>query len=88
MVIDTETGSAEISVERAGPRPGLDDLHRGKNSGAAWSLVIDLGAGLILAMSVLGYVIFFSLRFRLRTTLALTASGLLILAGIFVFLVP
>lgn len=88
VVIDTETGSAEVSVERAGPLHVLNDLHRGKNSGAAWSLVIDLGAGLILGMSVLGYAIFFSLRFRLRTTLVLTASGLLATAGIFAFLVP
>ena len=87
-VIDLETGTAEISVERAGVVQALNDLHRGKNAGTAWSLVIDLGAALILAMSVLGYVIFFSLRFRLRTSLLLTAASLALLAGIFVALVP
>lgn len=88
VVLDLGTGTAEISVERAGTLQVLNDLHRGKNAGAAWSAVIDLGAALILAMSLLGYVIFFSLRFRLRTSVALTGLSLLVLVGIFAVFVP
>lgn len=88
VVVDLQTGAAEIAIERASTLQILNDLHRGKNAGSAWSWVIDLSAALILAMSVLGYIIFFSLRFRLRTSLALTAISLLILIGVFASLVP
>ena len=87
-VIDLDTGAVDLTIERAGVLQALNDLHRGKNAGAAWSLVIDIGAAVILLMSVLGYVIFFSLRFRLRTSLALTGLSLAALAAIFALLVP
>jgi uncharacterized protein len=87
-VVDLGTGAATVTVERATTVQILNDLHKGKNAGAVWSLVIDVGAGLVLLMSVLGYVIFFSLRFRLPTALALTAGSLLVLVGIYAAFVP
>ena len=61
-------------------RPGLmlivQDLHRGKNSGAAWRWVIDITAYLVGLLSVIGFVLLFTLRFRLRTSLVLAALSL------------
>jgi len=37
---------------------------------------------------MLGYVLFFSLRFRLRTSLLITAASLVILATVFLLLTP
>ncbi|WP_051319388.1 PepSY-associated TM helix domain-containing protein [Chitinimonas koreensis] len=88
LLIDLASGQVEATVEPATVTTMLHDLHRGKNSGAAWSWVIDLTAVLTLAFSLLGYVLFFSLRFRLATSLQLTGVSLAVLAVIFFVFVP
>jgi hypothetical protein len=88
LVVEMATGATDVTVERAGVLTVIGDLHRGKNAGAAWRWVIDLSAVLVLALSVIGYVLFFSLRFRLRTSLILTGASLGVLAAVFVFLTP
>jgi hypothetical protein len=82
VTVDLRTGAAEVSVQRARLVDTLNDLHRGKNAGKAWRLVIDLSAAVVLALSIVGYVLFFSLRFRLRTALLLTAASLAVLVGV------
>lgn len=88
ILVDLETGKAEVSTEKARLLATLNDLHRGKNAGASWKLVIDLSAIVILGLSLIGYVLFFSLRFRLRTGLILTAVSLAALGAVFVLLTP
>jgi hypothetical protein len=83
VLVDLKTGEADVTVERATAVSVIEDLHRGKNAGPAWRLVIDLSAILILCLSMIGYVLFFSLRFRLRTSLILTAVSLSAMAVIY-----
>jgi hypothetical protein len=86
--IDLKSGAAQISVTASDAASILDDLHRGKNAGPVWKALIDITGALLLALSVLGYVLFFSLRFRLRTSLILTGVSLALLVGVFVVSVP
>jgi len=88
ILVDLEAGKAEVTVQKARLVDTLNDLHKGKNSGAVWKAIIDASAILVLALSVIGYVLFFSLRFRLRTSLVLTAVSLVALVGAVVFLTP
>jgi hypothetical protein len=88
LTIDLATGKSEGRVTRPNLMAIIQDLHRGKNSGVAWRWVIDLSAWLVLALSLIGYVLFFSLRFRLKTSLILTAVSLAVLVGIAWVLVP
>ena len=88
ILVDMETGKAEVSTEHARLVTTLNDLHRGKNAGAAWKLVIDASAIVVLALSLIGYVLFFSLRFRLRTGLILTAISLAAMLAVFWWLAP
>ncbi len=88
LVIDMATGETQVTVTRARLVDTLNELHRGKNAGAVWKAVIDLSAVVILALSVIGYALFFSLRFRLRTSLILTAASLAGLAGVVLLLTP
>ncbi|CAN7610572.1 PepSY-associated TM helix domain-containing protein [Phenylobacterium sp. LjRoot225] len=88
ITVDMATGAAEVSVEPARLVDTLNDLHRGKNAGKVWKLVIDLTAVVVLALSVIGYLLFFSLRFRLRTSLLLTVASLLVLVGVVLGLTP
>ena len=86
--LDPATGEAHVTVAPATAVTVIGELHRGRRSGAAWRWVIDLSAALILALSLIGYVLFFSLRFRLRTSLVLTAASLAGLAAVFLLLTP
>ena len=86
--LDLNTGRAQVKVAKASVAGLIQDLHRGKNSGAAWRAVIDASAYVVIALSLIGYILFFSLRFRLRTSLALTAISLLLLGGVVALFVP
>jgi hypothetical protein len=88
LTIDLSTGKAEGRVTRPNMMALIQDLHRGKNSGVAWRWVIDLSAWLVLGLSLIGYVLFFSLRFRLKTSLILTAVSLAVLVVIAWLMVP
>jgi hypothetical protein len=88
VTLDLETGKAMVTQRRADAVTIINDLHRGKNAGAAWKLLIDISSGLFLVLSLIGYILFFSLRYRLTQTLALTGISLAALLGIFWLFVP
>lgn len=88
IVVDLASGGAEVSVQRPGVVTILNELHRGVMSGPVWKAVIDIVAGIILILSLIGYLLFFSLRFRLRTSLFLTGMSLGIMAILFAAFVP
>ncbi len=88
IVINLKSGLTEVTLEHASPLSVIQELHRGKNSGHIWKIVIDITAYLILALSLIGYILFFSLRFRLATSLTLTGISLLVLGAIFWWFVP
>lgn len=88
VTMDFKTGAMTARVRRADALTVMDDLHRGKNVGKVWQWVIDLSGAVFLLLSLVGYVLFFTLRFRLRVALVLTALSLGTLALIFVLFVP
>jgi hypothetical protein len=88
LTIDLATGKVDARITQTNLASIIQDLHRGKNVGAAWRWVIDLSAWLILALAVIGYILFFSLRFRLKTSLILTGASLVVLIGIAWMFVP
>ncbi|CAD9197216.1 PepSY-associated TM helix domain-containing protein [Acinetobacter bohemicus] len=72
----TDTGETEITQKPASTVSMLNDLHRGKNSGLAWSWLIDISAIIVIALSLVGYILFLSIKTRLVTHLVLTAVSL------------
>lgn len=88
ITIDRATGAAQVKAERVNALTVLTNLHKGKNAGAAWHLLIDAFAVTVLLLSLLGYVLFFTLRFRLRTGLILTGVTLAGAVGLFALTVP
>jgi len=77
-------GSITVVLERATTTGLLNALHRGEQAGAAWRVFIDVAAGILIALSLVGYVIFFSMSARLTTALVITGVSLL---GIVMFFV-
>ena len=88
MFIDFELGEAEVEVSKANLTSIIHDLHRGKDAGKVWKFMIDITAILILAMSVIGLVLFFSLRFRLGNAMRIMGATLVLFVSLFVFFVP
>ncbi|HEX5264148.1 MAG TPA: PepSY-associated TM helix domain-containing protein [Phenylobacterium sp.] len=77
------TGDVEEIVEREPPLSVLNQLHRGELAGGPWRLFIDLAALLLILVSLAGYGLFLSLRFRWRIALALTVVSLFVMLGLF-----
>lgn len=88
IAVDRKTGQVKVKTEQASLAAVITNLHKGKNAGAAWRLLIDAVAVTVLALSILGYILVFSLRFRLRTSLLLTAATLALAALLFFAAVP
>ncbi len=66
----------------------MNDLHKGRDSGTAWSWVIDISALLMVFVSVTGFILIFYLR-RKRMSGVLTAvAGTVLLGLVYYFWVP
>ncbi len=74
-----DTGEIEVTTKPASTVSLINDLHRGKNSGTAWSWLIDISAIVILFLSIAGFILFLSIKSRLLTHLLLTATSLAVL---------
>lgn len=55
--LDLQSGEAEYELTDRGLIAWLNDLHKGRNSGAAWSLFIDLFALACVVFSITGLLI-------------------------------
>lgn len=88
VFVDLEVHEAEVETSRANVTSIIHDLHRGKDAGFFWKRLIDVTAILILAMSVAGLILFFSLRFRLATSLKIMGGTLGAFVAIFLLLTP
>jgi uncharacterized protein len=86
--LDLTSGEADIAYRKATALTVLNDLHRGKNAGTAWKWLIDVSAGIFLLLSLIGYILFFSMRHRLPQVLLLTLGSIGILVGLFLKFVP
>jgi hypothetical protein len=88
LTIELATGAVRGEVRQPDALTMLNELHRGKNVGAAWRWIIDISGVVLLVLSLLGYILFFTLRFRLKVALALTAVSVAGMVGVFLAFVP
>ncbi|MES2304759.1 MAG: PepSY-associated TM helix domain-containing protein [Gemmatimonadota bacterium] len=86
--IDRRSGKATIRVERRGFFLRLDDLHRGKDSGKAWSWVLDASAILLLIGSVTGLLMWIGLPRRRRLGVVALLASIVICLAIYLAFVP
>lgn len=86
--IDRKSGLTVATTERRGFFVRLDDMHRGKDSGTAWKWVLDVSAILLFVGSLTGILMWFALPRRRKWGLAALLSSAVILAVIYLALVP
>ncbi len=86
--IDRTTGKTHVTVTRRGILVRLDDLHRGKDTGLVWRIVLDVSAILLFLGSLSGIVMWIALPRRRKWGVVALVSSLMICGGIYFWLVP
>ena len=75
VFLDRASGSYELTETRMGLVALLNDLHKGRDSGKAWGVVIDLSAALMVLVSLSGLILVFYLQKRLFSGLVTLGAG-------------
>lgn len=77
--IERATGAYRIEEARRTAMAVLDDLHKGRDCGPVWSIVIDVAAIVLTALSVTGIWLLLYLKKRRRNgLLVMLASGVVL----------
>jgi hypothetical protein len=86
--IDRGTGKYEVTESRMGLVAIVNDLHKGRDTGAAWSNVIDVSAVVMCLVSMSGLVLIFFLHKRLVSGLLALGIGALLCVIVYWIWVP
>lgn len=86
--IDRDTGAYEVTETRMGWGAIINDLHKGRDSGHVWSVLIDASAVLMTLVAATGLALIFFLAKRRRSGLIALAVGALICYVLYVVFVP
>jgi uncharacterized protein len=76
--IDRATGSYDLTRTSAGFVGLINDLHKGRDTGKIWSVVIDIAAILMTLVSLTGMILLLYIKRRRLSGLVLAALGLLV----------
>ncbi|RYD40299.1 MAG: peptidase [Verrucomicrobiaceae bacterium] len=88
VFLNRENGAYEVIQRSAGLTALMNDLHKGRDSGKAWSLVIDISAILLIIVSLTGIGLLLYIRRRRRNGLLSTLGGLAALLLVLWWWVP
>jgi hypothetical protein len=86
--IDRETGQYNLTESRHGFLAVINDLHKGRDTGPAWAVVIDLSAALMVVISLTGLVLLFYIKRRRIPGTFIGLGGTVALVAMYWFLVP
>lgn len=75
IIVDMGLKEVVVEAQRSHWLLLLNDLHKGRHSGEAWSWLIDLSAGFMVFFSITGMIILFQQRRRKKAGLALAVLG-------------
>lgn len=86
--IDRDTGKYDLTEVRNGFIAVINDLHKGRDAGEVWSVVIDASAILLVLVSVTGLVLIFFIYKRRTSGLLLAAIAGILCMMLWRFFVP
>jgi hypothetical protein len=78
VLIDRSTGRYELTETRMGFFAVINDLHKGRDSGKAWSVVIDISAVLMTLVSLTGMLLIFFLQKKRLSGLLAAGAGIVL----------
>jgi len=88
VLIDRATGRYELTETRMGLFAILNDLHKGRDSGNAWGVIIDLSAVLMTLVSLTGLMLIFFLQKKRLSGLLAAVAGILLCYLAYLAFVP
>ena len=86
--IERGSGKYELMESRLGLIAVVNDLHKGRDTGKAWSGIIDISAGLMTLVSLTGLVLIFFLQKKLRAGLYALVIGTVLCYVVYLIWVP
>ncbi len=86
--IDRESGHYRISETYHGLVAVINDLHKGRDTGPVWSVVIDVSAILMTVVSLTGLVLLFYLKLKRVTGVIVALAGTVIVILLLRYGVP
>ncbi|WP_211660350.1 PepSY-associated TM helix domain-containing protein [Pedobacter nototheniae] len=86
--IDRESGKYELSVTRMGAVAVINDLHKGRDSGKAWSWIIDISAVLMTLVSISGIILICFIKKKRLSGFIIAAVGTIACYLIYKLFVP
>lgn len=75
VTVDDATRKYSIDVEAQGTLAVLNDLHRGRDSGSAWSWLIDVSGGFLTVIALTGLALLLYLKKVRAAALITVAAG-------------
>lgn len=87
-VIDRATGKYKLTQISHGLVAILNDLHKGRDAGQGWSLLIDISAVILCFISITGLGLIFFLKLRRAPGLVIAVVGTVVTIAIYYAFVP
>jgi hypothetical protein len=87
-VVDRATGKYQVTETRLGPVAILNDLHKGRDTGAVWKWAIDISAVLLTLVSLTGVTLIYFIHKHRAAGLMLLALGAILIVVAYAFWVP
>lgn len=88
VTIEQATGAFRLNESRNNVWAVLDDLHKGRDSGAGWSVLIDISAAVMAMTAMTGLWLLLYLKKRRHTGLWTATVGTVVVVVVYVLLVP
>jgi hypothetical protein len=86
--IDRETGKYELTITRFGAVAVINDLHKGRDSGKAWSWIIDISAVLMTLVSISGIILICFIKKKRLSGFIIATVGTVVCYLIYKLFVP
>jgi hypothetical protein len=86
--IDRDSGNYELTETRMGWGAVINDLHKGRDAGGAWKVLIDVCAVLMTLVSLTGLALIFFLAKRRFSGLVAAVVGAVVCYAIYLAFVP
>ena len=83
--IDRATGTAKFEATDRGWLAYFNDLHKGRNTGLAWTIFIDVVAAAVLFFSLTGLVLLWIQARQRTSTWPLIGGGIALVAALMIF---
>src|SRR5690606_17438468 len=88
VVIDRESARYTVRETLLGVVAVMNDLHKGRDTGSAWSVVIDVVSLVTVFVSLTGLLLIFYIRRKRMTGLLTTLAGTVLLVVLAIYFVP